>query len=327
MQRRANTDECLLSKANAQEEPAAFELDRFARFADFANEDVFLSVCMSRSGTRSTGYTADWLRRCASALDARPAGCLDAVVPECVQPTGKIAGGICGSSLECASGACAKRSNIDRQCGLCMPTSGEGGDCDASKECAPGLGCEAGKCVPGGPGDGQPCSEANPCRFGFHCEGSPEGTCAPDVAKGMSCLYPWQCAPGLVCPGGAPGGTCVEPGGEGAVCTFGADCRAPLGCRVADDPAASVCAPAEPPAGAARACDDFLLFCDAGEACVMGVCTHVGLEGDPCTPSASAIPGEPPATGCFPGLDCVNGKCAPYSAENTAAACEAAATH
>jgi hypothetical protein len=160
------------------------------------------------------------------------------------------AGAACRSSLECPErhfckglapgrpGACAPRGPARTRCevpsdplaaftravddpahavcdgvcvkGQCAPLAPAGGACQTAAQCAPGLGCLAGRCETGDlPAIGEACAGQAGCQAGAYCEG---GRCRRLKDAGETCALPFECR-ALECAKapGAPAGTCGDP--------------------------------------------------------------------------------------------------------------------
>lgn len=104
------------------------------------------------------------------------------------------------------------------------------GTCASSEECAPGLACPAGSCVPV-PGPSQACPQVlDACGPGLYCGGS--STCVDEVGVGQTCTQVGGLYAG--CIGGTcdPGGVCVETSLAGDLCTTDLACAPSWVCRL-----------------------------------------------------------------------------------------------
>jgi hypothetical protein len=246
--------------------------------------------------------------------------------------TGRIAaGGSCDGWWDCAPGLCG----VD---GKCVPTPGLNEPC-YDGQCAPDLGCSAGRCVAmhqlgescgpdaecigavpcvGGkcvpfPGIGESCSLLVPCQRGLSC--GPDSTCHARLESPL-CYSPDDCSGNQICVGqiGSTPGTCAVPQDVGGACIpgiagLGSGCAAPL-LRSDSRTCIALPGPGEP-CFLQVACDPYVAYC-AGSNCQMRA-----TEGEPCSIHAQC---QPPLF-CDP-EDCVptaGGACTP-----TKFACHAA---
>lgn len=185
----------------------------------------------------------------------------------------------CGQRTICQGGFC--------KAGICRPLGDDGASCASSRDCKPGLFCDAGLVCHPPAAMGEPCVEetATPYR---HCQGGAcrvtappaPGTCGAYAQLGEDCLLhiadyviSVDCAPGSHCGAGAK---CEANRDLGSACEYDLECKTGLAC---------IC-PANMPE----------LDCTAH------ICGKPGFTGDPCAPD-----GNP----CHPAFACEANKCVP----------------
>jgi hypothetical protein len=97
------------------------------------------------------------------------------------------------------------------------PAPGQSGaSCVASGDCAAGLACPSGTCMPGA-ASGSSCVRSETCNSGLTCRG---GSCAPLAADGAPCTTFSDCSAQHVC----VGGKCAHECNTGADCPQGTYC-------------------------------------------------------------------------------------------------------
>jgi hypothetical protein len=140
---------------------------RAATCAQWFDNDLALSACLSRPGTRTTGAV------CGTASQCQSAQCVVPIGMECGRCGGPLVGegGGCTSSSECASNL----QCIDLKCGL---PRGLGQRCPNVSACQYDLTCWNGYCVVGTSKAGESCDATTACRVrdGLTCR---DGVCIP----------------------------------------------------------------------------------------------------------------------------------------------------
>ncbi len=203
--------------------------------------------------------------------------------------------GACGADRDCASGRCAEGRCLaacpdgvcpgDQLCldfdtaALCSPTPRPRWAECAGEDCAEGLSCVAGRCLPS-------------------CEGGcpPASVCAGERCH-PACAGDGDCRPGRICnrfDGPAPYCDAPGPVADGGACARAGEC------------ASGRCAE-----GACRSrCGD----CGPGAACVGGWCAPVGerLPGERCDRGGECASGVCAGRRCA--TPCADGACAPGAA-------------
>jgi len=236
--------------------------------------------------------------------------------------TGNI-GSACSYHGQCSGGSCrASLPPFSPSCpGTCWSAADEGGSCDASQACGPGLICRFAECVKADVGDKDEACGGLGCAEGLYCDWSAGGTCKAPLASGAECsLDDGSCPPGHYC---APA---AGPTGKGRVCAtfYGAD----QVCQMDAGPL-QTCAPGHVCVGTCLTLADLgeacshSAQCHHDAACVAGTCAALPGPGSACS-AETALGGQlckPPAL-CDPttgkcanppgeGKDCVKGQCAP----------------
>ena len=138
-----------------------------ATCAQWFDEDVVVSACLPRPGTRPAGAA------CGTASQCQSMNCVIPVGMECGRCGGPLVGdgGGCVQSSECAS----NMRCIDQVCG---PRRGLGQRCPNVDGCQYDLACWYGECVVGSSNAGEPCDRNTACkpRIGVVCD---NGVCNP----------------------------------------------------------------------------------------------------------------------------------------------------
>jgi hypothetical protein len=175
-----------------------------ATCAEWFDNDVAVSACLPRPGTRGTGDV------CGTASQCESTNCIVPIGMECGRCGGPLVaeGGSCILSSECAGNL----QCIDLLCGLPRRL---GQRCPNLSACQYDLTCSSGYCVVGTSKAGEPCDATMACwaRDRLICR---NGVCEPTQFVGPG--EPCDSAAGPICAGT---GTCTMSGG-GGVCIPGA---------------------------------------------------------------------------------------------------------
>jgi hypothetical protein len=214
----------------------------------------------SRTGPRE-------MLACAEAM--KTADCAGGMPDACATlPGARSDGAPCESDTQCASTSCGGHG---AQCGVCVPSIPEGGDCStANTRCVSGTTCFDGRCSrrPSPRGVNETCTNLRDCGAGLTCVAA---RCAPLRAEGQACEHGLACAAGLYCNAAR---TCARYASEGEACA-GQDVRCGSGllCREGACRRDRHVQPGE-------TCDQ-VSDCDVG-ACHEGRCPRVIGDGQPC---------------------------------------------
>ncbi len=276
------------------------------------NRAAYVQYCTGLAAAPGSGAAPAFLRACATAIDAQPAGCLPGDpegLPACKEPAGTqpLAAG-CSMNAQCQSGYCAEgkgKPGAPPFCGACAAVPGEGEACAKNgRVCGADLRCIDGTCrrepapLPAGASCVSPDGDDLPCQWGLAClrtaGASPQsGVCGALPVAGQACTE--RCRDPFLC----DAGTCVDRVGEGGACPIGDECKLDLFC----DASKTCRARSVAPEGAA--CGAPGVRCDGTLACVRSgtssVCTRRLPIGAACREGAGAP--------CTKFAQCVDGAC------------------
>ncbi|MHB8418599.1 MAG: hypothetical protein ACYDCL_11015 [Myxococcales bacterium] len=251
-------------------------------YGDFSFQECTVGLCGGRSAQPKLDVAAS-LR----ALDAGRLGFDPALARDCVAQRWPLACAAAGL-VPIAPAACEAAF-----AGLVAP----GGACWLDLECDAG-GClrdggcpgRCGAAPPPGPGvAGDPCDASRPCAAGLSCA---LGWCWGGAALGSPCASEHDCAPGAYC-STVQGGTCRSQRGACASCDENL--------AAVQDAWSGQCAPG-------LFCRGLASLPDGGVA--PGLCTAPVGEGAGCVVGITPAWTAGPVSGCLPGLDCMQGRCA-----------------
>ena len=250
------------------------------RYGDTATcESREKASCLASLAAPSAGGTPDTVEACARALPGE--GCSDFLdtnpVAVCVARSGGLENGKpCAFSGQCTSTYCSV--DTGGLCGVCAAVPAQNDSCGKTADCGNrgGLVCANNVCVAHGALNAQ-CDSAAPCGPGLTCVGSSttvKGTCQASGVKA--------------------GDTCDPKHQTGAGC----DKNLGLTC----DTTAKTCVTVTL-VGAGEVCDNKLIDCKAGAACVVpsgasqGTCVAAANDGEACDTGAGPS--------CLPTARCV----------------------
>jgi hypothetical protein len=158
-------------------------------------------------------------------------------------PAGETCGltvAVCQHGLLCADTACPLPSDAGVCSGtaqqVCADPVPQGGACDTTNQCVPGLICASGKCAPA-IALGQACTDSRDCIGGAYCTRNPAVCASITYApSGAACDYAGGtfCAPTYTCRASdgtrSSIGTCSLLAVDGQACQADPDCLWPLRC-------------------------------------------------------------------------------------------------
>lgn len=205
-------------------------------------------------------------------------------------------GAPCVSSEQCADGACRTGASCPGECAA-LPREGE--RCAAPFDCASGLICTRGTCLPP-QAAGAACDFWLSCAAGLACIG---GRCGAPLGEGERCM-PFECAPDLYCYTSGAISVCRAREVAGRACDALEECAAGLTCATRMCVDAS--GPGEPctrrgQCPAAYACDvtsGCVPLPRLGEACGAHGCWEGDCTGGVCVARGAGAP-------CSDDRDCV----------------------